>query len=100
MEQITPDFHTVDADIWNVIKYLLVLFIGVLIWQAQRLVGTQDKMANSLNDLAKDIAVMKSNSDNTKEQLHRIVGDLDEVSEKIKDHEARIIHIERKVKVS
>jgi FtsZ-interacting cell division protein ZipA len=100
LEQITPDFHVVSADIWEIAKYLIIVLMALLGWLLKGMWQSIKELLAAFQTAAVDIAVMKSNSDNTKTQLIRIVKDLDGVSETVKDHETRIIHIERKIKVS
>lgn len=99
-QDLTPAIHAIDADIWEVAKYLLLCFAGVLIWQANRLVTSNEKLADSVKDLRSDITIMKNNSDNTSKQLDRIGDELKDVNNILNTHEQRLLHIERKIKIS
>lgn len=100
LQDLTPIFHTIDADIWEVAKYLIFCFLGVIIWLAKRMVDSNERLADSVKDLRTDITIMKNNSDSTNEQLKNISGELKDVNHILTTHEQRLLHIERKIKIS
>lgn len=95
-----PHLITIDEFMWKTAIYLLIMFFGITGYFIKRMVASNEKIADSVIELAKDVAAMKANSDNTKEQLHKIVDDVDEIREKTISHEKRIYQLERERKVS
>lgn len=89
LQSLDPNnFHTIDADLWAIIKYLFVVIGGFLVYYAK---GIQ----TDIQSMKVDIALMKANSDNTQRELKDIKEDVQEVMKKLDDHEKRIIRLEK-----
>ena len=94
------DVTTIDSTVWEVAKYFLVLFVGLMLWLGSELVKIIKDIQKSIGQMALDIQRMKDNSDNTQLQLQHISKEIDHLSTKIHDHEGRFLRIERQIKVS
>ena len=94
------DVTTIDSTIWEVAKYFLVLFLGLLLCLGGELVKIIKDIQKSIGQMALDIQKMKDNSDNTQLQLQHISKEIDHLSGKIQEHEGRFLRIERQIKVS
>lgn len=89
LQSLDPNnFHTIDADLWAIIKYLFVVIGGFLVYYAK---GIQ----TDIQSMKTDIALMKLNSDNTQHKLGNIEEELKDVGRKLDDHEKRIIRLEK-----
>lgn len=88
---ITPNVHQIDADIWAAIKYLMVLFGGVIVF------FLKDALA-SLNAIRLDIAAMKEQSKHTSETVDSISQQMEEVKKTVNQHDQRITYIEKILK--
>ena len=89
LQQLSPtDFHTIDADLWGIIKYIFVVIAGFLVYYAK-------VIASDIQTMKVDIALMKQNSDATQDKLKGIARDIDVISEQLKDHDKRLIYLEK-----
>lgn len=57
--------HTIDADVWEFIKYVLVLLVGIAIWQGKELISV-------VKEMLKKVTILEVNSNNTTDKVTKI----------------------------
>lgn len=82
------NFHTIDADLWGIIKYLFVVIAGFLVYYAKGI-------ASDIQQMKLDIALMKQNSDATQDKLRGIALDIEKMSDQLQEHDKRLLRLER-----
>lgn len=94
------DVTTLDSTVWDFSKYIMVASGMLIVWLIKTAIDIFKGMKETMDKMALDMAVMKSNSDNTKEQLTGIRQDIEDVTHKLQEHDRRLLYIERQIKVS
>jgi hypothetical protein len=89
--------HAIDPDIWEAIKYLLVVFGGIAIWQFKELLGIVKQMLEK-------VTILEVNSNNTTEKVSKIEHKQDQLIEsnqhlhnKVESHEKDLHRIKKVV---
>lgn len=89
---------TVDVNIWNglifIVTTLITVILGVIAWYQKKNADDQHKLVGQVTVMAKDIEVMRNNSQNIKEDVDEIKTDVTKIKDELHDHEKRLTKLE------
>ncbi len=93
MAQVNMENHyvQVDQDIWSFLKYVGVVFMGLLVWIGKEMIGSFKMLTKTIDDL--NVTVRVNNED-----VKHIKEDVSEIKESIVRHDARINTLEKNQK--
>lgn len=87
-EATSERYIEVDQDIWSFLKYVGVLFLGLLVWAAKDMVTQLKVLGAQFGELNTSVS---KNTDN----ITDIKDEVKEISRKIEAHDTRIFQLER-----
>ncbi|HMY34604.1 MAG TPA: hypothetical protein PK937_06020 [bacterium] len=81
-------YITVDQDIWSFLKYVGVMFLGILSWAAVQLISSLKSLVSQVTDLNITVKV-------TQNEIMLIKEDVSEINSKIEKQDYRILQLEK-----